>query len=323
MPDVVCLGELLVDMTAQEFGVSLENAFTFEKNAGGAPANVAVGCASLGISATLISKIGDDSFGRFLKATVHEAGVGIESLMVTAAYPTQLAFVAIGKGGVPDFEFHVSQPAHEQLTVDDLNPALLESALVFHFGPLTLLNEPARSTTFAAVEMAAEAGALISFDANYRRRLWPDEDVAYDLISEAAGVSDLVKVNREELVLLTGTDDTYDGLQSLLEMGPELVSVTLGPDGCAFAGGTYFEEIEGIQVPELVDTTGCGDAFVAGSIAWLLQSDTDVADLTGEQMLQMYRYANAAGAFASMTSGAIPSMPDPDDMKRMMKHAYD
>ena len=74
MPDVVCLGELLVDMTAQEFGVSLENAFTFEKNAGGAPANVAVGCASLGISATLISKIGDDSFGRFLKTTVHEAG---------------------------------------------------------------------------------------------------------------------------------------------------------------------------------------------------------------------------------------------------------
>lgn len=322
MPDVICLGELLVDMTGQEFGVSLENAFVFEKNAGGAPANVAVGCASLGVPTGLIAKVGNDNFGRFLKNTVHEAGVDIEGLVATDAHSTQLAFVAIGKGGVPDFEFHVKQPAHEQLTVEDLNADMIAEALVFHFGPLTLINEPARSTTFAAVEMAAEAGALVSFDANYRKSLWPDEETACDLISEAAALSDLVKVSREELLLITGTDDPYDGLQGLLEMGPELASVTLGERGCAFAGGVCYEEIEGIQIPEVVDTTGCGDAFVAASIAWLLESDTDISDLTAEQMVQMYRYANAAGAFATMTSGAIASMPDPDDMKRMLKHAY-
>ncbi len=322
MPDVVCFGELLVDMMSEQPGVSLENAFTFEKNAGGAPANVAAGCASLGVSAGLITKLGNDSFGRFLKNTIQEAGVDVSGVVMTDSYATQLAFVAISKYGVPDFEFHVKAPAHEQIAVHEVNAELIEQALVFHFGPLTLVNEPARSTTFAGVEMASAAGLVISFDANYRKSLWPDGDAAYELICQAAALSDIVKVNEAELALITGTDDPHKGLKALVAMGPELASVTLGAEGCAFANEIYYDEIAGIDVPAVVDTTGCGDAFVAASLVWLIKSDIDISDLTGEQTLQMYRHANAAGAFATMTSGAIASMPDSDDLDRMMQHIY-
>ena len=319
MTDIVCLGELLTDMTSQEIGASLENAFTFDKNAGGAPANVAAGCAGLGAAVAMITKLGDDSFGHFLRNTLRDIEVDTTGVVMTRDYATQLAFVAIGRFGEPEFEFHVKSPAHEQLTAEDINRQLVEDALVLHFGSLTLVNEPARSATLTAVEWATEAGAVISFDVNYRNSLWPDEDSAYDTLTEAISLCDLVKVNIGELELITGTDDVHSGLNALLEMGPELASVTLGADGCAFAAENYMDDVPGIEAP-VVDTTGCGDAFVAGSLAWLVASEMDISDLSGEQILKMYRFANATAALASTGAGAIASMPARDEVIDLLKH---
>lgn len=318
MADIVCLGELLVDMTCQEVGIPLARGFTFEKNAGGAPANVAAGCASLGTSVGMITKVGDDSFGRFLRDTLRDVEVDTSGVVMTKDYATQLAFVAIGRFGVPEFEFHVKRPAHEQLSPDDIKRELIEDALVVHFGSLPLVSEPAKSATLAAVQWAIDAGAVISFDVNYRKTLWPDEDVAYETLVEAVSLCDMVKVNKDELELITGTDDVHIGLRALLELGPELASVTLGSEGCAFAGESYMDEVEGIEVP-VVDTTGCGDAFVAGTLSWLVESDTDISDLSGEQLLKMYRFANAAAALAAISSGAIASMPTRDEVAELLR----
>ncbi len=319
MADIVCLGELLTDMTSQQIGVRLQHAFTFDKNAGGAPANVAAGCASLGASVAMIAKLGDDSFGRFLRNTLHDVEVDTTGVVMTKDYATQLAFVAIGRFGVPEFEFHVKTPAHEQLTSEDINRPLIEDALVLHFGSLTLVNEPARSATLTAVQWATDAGAVISFDVNYRKSLWPDGDSAYETLAEAVALCDIVKVNTEELEFITGTDDPRDGLNALLRMGPELASVTLGPEGCAFAAESYMDEVPGVEVP-VVDTTGCGDAFVAGTLSWLVGSDADISDLSGEQILKMYRFANATAALAAIGSGAIASMPARDEVMDLLKH---
>jgi len=319
MADIVCLGELLVDMSSQEVGVSLQDAYTFEKNPGGAPANVAVGCVSMGASAALVTKVGDDSFGRYLTSVMRDADVDTSGITTTPDYATQLAFVAIDRIGVPDFAFHVKDPAHEQLAPQEINRQLIEEAMVFHFGSLSLIAEPARSATLEAIDIAAEAGLLISFDPNYRPTLWPDDDAAYDAIAEAVELCDVLKVNENEMTLLTGTDDPYDGLRALWDMGPELVSVTLGPDGCAYTAGGSVDAIDGIEV-RVVDTTGCGDAFVAATLVWLGRSDRDLSELLGAHLYDLYKHANAAGALAATHKGAIPSMPTWNDIELLLAH---
>lgn len=319
MADIVCLGELLVDMSSQEIGVSLQDAYTFEKNPGGAPANVAVGCVGMGASAAMITKVGDDSFGRYLTSVLRDADVNTSGIMTTLDHATQLAFVAIDRSGLPDFAFHVKNPAHEQLSPHEVNRQLIEEAMVFHFSSLTLLAEPARSATLEAIDIAAEAGLLISFDANYRPALWPDEGTAYETISEVIELCDVLKVNENEMRLLTGTDDAYDGLRALWDMGPELVSVTLGPEGCAYTAGGSVDGIDGIGV-RVVDTTGCGDAFVAATLVWLSRCDRDLSELFGAQLHDLYSHANAAGALAATERGAIPSLPTWEDIELVLAH---
>ncbi len=319
MADIVCFGELVADMSSPDIGVSLERAYTFEKNAGGAPANVAAGCAGMGASAALIAKVGADSFGRYLTGVLRDVDVDVSGIITSADYSTQLAFVAIGRAGVPDFEFHVKQPAHEQIRPEEISRKLIEAGLFFHFGSLTLVNEPARSATMAALEIASEAGLTISFDPNYRPALWPDEDAAYNAIIEVIDWCDVLKVNENEMKLLTGTDDAYNGLRALWDMGPELVAVTLGPDGCAYTAGTSVDTVDGIEV-DVVDTTGCGDAFVAATLAWLSRTEDDIADLTGAQLYDLYAHANAAGALTAAGLGAIASMPTWDEVELMLEH---
>lgn len=320
MADIVCLGELLVDMLSQEMGVSLEQAYTFEKNAGGAPANVAVGCVSMGASAAMITEVGDDSFGRYVTSVLRDADVETRGVIISPDCATQLAFVAVDRMGVPDFAFHVKAPAHEQLAPEEINRQLIEEAMIFHFGSLTLLAEPARSATLEAIDIAAEAGLLISFDPNYRPTLWPDDDAAYDAIAETVELCDVLKVNESEMTLLTGTDDPYDGLRALWDMGPELVSVTLGPDGCAYTAGGSVDAIDGIEV-QVVDTTGCGDAFVAATLVWLSRCEQDLSELAGKQLYDLYSHANAAGALAAVHKGAIPSMPTWSDIELLLSHS--
>lgn len=317
MPDIVSLGELLIDFTSRDVGVPLEQAYTFDKNPGGAPANVAAGCASLGADAALITKVGDDSFGRFLLNAMRDAGVDDSGIVVSGDFATQLAFVSINRSGKPDFDFHVHDPAHENITVDDLDRELIQSAEVFHFGSLTLRDEPSATATLTAAEWASEAGVMVSYDPNYREDLWPDEKTADEVLGDVLGLVDVLKVNETELRLLSGTSDAPHGLELLLEMGPELVSVTLGPEGCVFGTRDSFGEIAGVQV-HVVDTTGCGDAFVAATLMQLLEVEGDPSELSETRLNDVYRFANAAAAFAATAQGAIPAMPNVREVRQLL-----
>lgn len=317
MPDIVCLGEALVDMVATVMGLNLVQTPGFNKAAGGAPTNVAAGCALLGGSAGLIAKVGQDSFGEFLRQTLWDAGVDLEHFLLTPDYATQLAFVARDERGVPDFAFHVKESADQELSAQDLDASYVSSGQVFHFGTITLINEPARSATWRALEVAEEAGLLISLDPNLRPPLWPSLDLALETMLEAVERCDFLKVSEEEMRFLTGQDHLDSGLQALHELGPELVAVTRGPLGAAVFNGTEVLEFPAFRVPVL-DTTGCGDAFVAATLVQLVAATADVADLTGDELSEIFTFASAAAAITATGAGAIPALPGREEVEELL-----
>lgn len=313
--DIVCLGELLVDMFPAELGRRLVEVSAFRPKPGGAPANVAVAAARLGARSAFIGKVGDEAFGHHLADVLRREGVDVRGMRFDQEARTGLAFIAMPDENTAEFVFYRNPGADMRLRADELDRELLQETRVFHFGSLSLGAEPSRSATMEAVRIAREASALISFDVNYRPTLWSDPDEAYDRVMATVPHVNLLKVNEVELVLLAGSEDLGTASKALLEQGPDLCVVTLGPEGSYFqvapqgatvAGGG--EHVPPFRVPT-VDATGCGDAFVAGLLCQLVSSDDWRDQLAPDRVREILRYANAVGALTSLTQGVIPALP--------------
>jgi len=229
--DIVAIGEALVDMISAEPGLSVEDAPGFVKAFGGALANVAMGCARLGARTAFIGKVGDDPFGRFLRNTFEDAGVITTGLVLTTEYETSLVFVSLDDSGKPKFYFYGRPSADLMLTPDEISADIIKASRFFHFGTVSLSAEPSRSATQAAVKMAKEAGAIISYDPNVRFHMWSRRDDAIEWTLKMMPLADLVKVNDEEAEWLTGTKNPEAAAAKLLDMGPRLALVTLGKEG--------------------------------------------------------------------------------------------
>jgi fructokinase len=306
--EVVCLGEALVDLVSTKAGVRLDRAPAFRKAAGGAPANVSVGLARLGVRSAFIGAFGVDSLGAFLTATLARAGVDLTPTCHSKG-PTALALVSLAADGDRDFLFYGDQPAHFDLRLTPRMRAAVRSARIFHFGSISLIAEPARSATLAAIDEARRAGALVSYDPNLRLNLWPNIHVARQAIRTTLPLADILKVNEDELAFLTATRSVAAGLAALSAMGPRLVVATLGAAGCAyrFPGGEG--KVAGFPA-RAVDTTGAGDAFVAGLLHGLLSNpDVIAVSSAGGELEAILTYANAAAALSTERRGGIPSLP--------------
>jgi fructokinase len=295
-------------MFPAETGRRLAEVSAFLPKPGGAPANVAVAAARLGSHSAFIGKVGDDAFGRFLIATLAGEGVETRGMRLAAEARTTMAFIAKPDPFSAEFVFYRNPGADMLLRAEELDRDLLGETRAFHFGSISLTGEPSRGATLEAARLAKEAGALISFDVNYRPSLWPRPEEALLVIEQALPLADLVKVNEAELELLAGTADLSRGSERILEKGPALCVVTLG------AAGSYFRSRrdEGPAPPfkvETVDAVGCGDAFMAG----LLRRLSAYADwrqaLEPGEMAANLRYANAVGALTALKPGVIPALP--------------
>jgi fructokinase len=309
MADVVTLGELLVDMFPAEIGRSMAEVTAFNPKPGGAPANVAVAVARLGTSVAFIGKVGDDAFGQHLKQVLVDQGVETRGMRLDEYVRTTMAFIAKPDENSAEFVFYRNPGADIMLRDDELDEELLTNAKAFHFGSLSLTNEPSRSATMAAVALARQGGALVSFDVNFRPNLWDGRRRAAIEISKLVPEVDLLKVNDDELELLTGTDDLDAGARQLLERGPQLIVVTLGPNG------SYFRTADGgYRVPpfrvKTVDAVGCGDAFIAGVLCRLIKEGDWRQELAVERLTGHLRYGNAVGALTALTQGVIPALPN-------------
>jgi fructokinase len=344
--DIVCLGELLVDMFPAELGRRLADVSAFRPKPGGAPANVAVAAARLGAQSAFIGKVGDDAFGHHLADVLRQEGVDIRGMRFDEEARTTMAFIAMPDENTAEFVFYRNPGADVRLQADELDGGLLQEARAFHFGSLSLTHEPSRGATMEAVKIAREAGALISFDVNYRPSLWRGPDEAYEAIMAVVPHADLLKVNEVEVALLVphhgdydiprprsmalnlayqdhfdgalaGSEDLNAASKFLLEQGPDLCVVTLGPDGSFFQVADGGEHVPAFKV-QTVDATGCGDAFVAGLLCQLVASDNWRDQLSPVRMRNILRYANAVGALTSLTQGVIPALPAADQVDEFL-----
>jgi sugar/nucleoside kinase (ribokinase family) len=306
--DLVCLGELLIDMFPAEIGRRLVEVSAFLPKPGGAPANVAVAAARLGKQSSFIGKVGNDAFGHHLVDTLAKEGVGTRGMRVDADARTTMAFIAMPDKHTAEFVFYRNPGADMMLQVEELDQELLQNTKGFHFGSISLIAEPSRSATKAAVDMARAEGALISFDVNYRPSLWTNSDKATRLIKEMIPFANVLKVNETELEILSGSDDLAAGSQDLFELGPDLIVITLGADGSCFRSAGGFDCVPPFRV-QTVDSVGCGDAFTAGLLSRLVSTDTWHEQLEKELLRLHLRYANAVGALTARKKGVIPALP--------------
>lgn len=322
MPEVVSLGEALIDFIPMESGVSLADVSCFKKAPGGAPANVAAGLSKLGITSSFIGKVGDDPFGRFLARTFAESGVDISRMLFDPIHSTGLAFVSLTKEGVPEFMFYRNPSADMMLTSQDLDADFIKSARVFHFGSITLISEPCKSATEAAINHALEGSLIISYDPNLRKPLWPSLDEARRGILSAMPYAHVVKVSEEELHFISEQAGIAEGANWLLTEYPNilLLAVTLGSQGAYFRTRTEEGHVPAFAV-EVVDTTGAGDGFVAGMLSRLIaviSHPSDLSNLDANLLTNVFRFANAVAAITTTRAGAISALSTRDDVEQFL-----
>lgn len=313
--DVAAVGESLIDFTPS--GTNEHGSELFAKNPGGAPANVLAMCAKLGLSTAFIGKVGNDSFGNFLRGTMEDAGIDCRGLVMSDEYPTTLAFVQLSSTGDRSFSFYRKNCADVLLDPSELDRGVIESCRVMHFGGVSLTDEPARSATLEAVRAAKAAGALVSYDPNYRPPLWKSEAEAAEVMRSALPLADIIKVSGDELELLCGQSDPARGAEELMKQGARLVMVTLGANGAYYLTANSSGYSHAYDVPT-VDTTGAGDTFMGSVLAMVLREQS-LDDISPERWSWIMSFAGAAGSLATTRPGAIPAMPDENGTLECMR----
>ena len=315
MFSVTALGELLIDFT--DAGTSASGQKLFERNPGGAPANVLVALERLGCSCAFIGKVGTDMHGDFLRATLMANDINCDGLISDPDYFTTLAFVALDQNGERTFSFARKPGADTQLRPEELRRDIIENSQVFHVGSLSLTNEPARSATIAALEMAKAAGCVMSYDPNYRDTLWDGPEVASEQMRSITSYMDLIKISGEECVLMTGQEDPDAAAKALLAAGAKVVCVTLDADGALVACKEGSATVPSFRV-EAVDTTGAGDSFWGGFLCAFLDSKLKPEDVTLDDAKSFARFGNAVASLCVRGRGAIPSMPTLAEVEKVL-----
>ena len=306
--DVVALGEVLIDFaphSLNEAGYPVLSA-----NPGGAPGNFLAALSRYGCRTAMIGKVGDDMFGRLLVRTLQEAGIGTAGLVADPNVFTTLAFVSLDASGNRDFSFARKPGADTCLEPSEISGSLLADTKVFHFGTLSLTDEPAASATRRAVELARENGALVSLDPNLRKPLWKSEADAKDAMEWSLRRADVVKISDEEIEWLWGLSPE-DGARKLLsEYGVSLVYATLGPKGCHAATRSCAVDVASPSGIRVVDTTGAGDIFGGSAMSQLVRTGKAPADLNEEELRNIVRFACTAASLSTRKHGGINSVPD-------------
>ena len=268
MYDIVSLGELLIDFTCQS--VDADGYPTMAAHPGGAVANFLAAPAKFGMKTALMCKVGNDAFGKMLTSTLEKVGIDTQGVVTASDVFTTLAFVTLDETGDREFSFARKPGADTCIRFDELDLRLIDEARAFHFGTLSLTDEPAREATVKAVAYAKERGKLITFDPNLRKPLWKTMELAKEQMLWGLGHTDVVKISDEEVEFLFGLG-VEDGAKYILEnFGVKLVFVTCGAEGCFFKNAIAEGKVPSLSGISVVDTTGAGDIFGGSAVYQLL-----------------------------------------------------
>ena len=317
MIEVVALGELLIDFASK--GADAKGYPLMQALPGGAPANFLAALTKYGKSTAFLGKVGDDTFGHLLLGTLNEAGIETRGIVVDPAVFTTLAFVTFDETGDRSFSFARKPGADTQLSWEEVDKSLIDEAKVFHFGTLSLTDEPARMATRKAVAYAKEQGKLITYDPNLRKPLWKSETEAREQILWGLYQADVVKISDEEVEFLWNCTPEEGADKLLTEFDVSLAMVTLGPKGCILKTKNAACTVPGPKV-QAVDTTGAGDIFGGSAVSCLLDLNKTIDQLTEEDLLQIGRFAVTAASLSTEHPGGIPSIRPKDVVLHTMEN---
>ena len=312
MFDVVALGELLIDFapkSVNEAGYPVLSA-----NPGGAPGNFLAALTKYGCRTAMIGKVGDDAFGRLLTQTLAEAGIETRGIVSDPAVFTTLAFVSLDENGNRDFSFARKPGADTCLKPEEIDEGLLEDARVFHFGTLSLTDEPAASATRQAVSLAKRRSLLVSLDPNLRKPLWKREEDARAAMEWSLRQADIVKISDEEIEWLWGLSPEEGAQKLIREYGVSLIYATLGPKGCHAVTKSAAVTVPRPAGIHVVDTTGAGDIFGGSAMSRFLKLNKAPAELTEEELREIVRFACTAASLSTQKHGGITSVPEEADV---------
>lgn len=316
MIDVVALGELLIDFACQS--TDAEGYPTMAAHPGGAPANFLAALTKFGAKTALLGKVGADTFGKLLIGTLNKAGIETRGLVSTEDVFTSLAFVTFDEHGDREFAFSRKPGADTCIRFEELDLSLIDEAKVFHFGTLSLTDEPARSSTYKAVAYAKNKGKLITYDPNLRKPLWKDLDTAKEQLIWGLRQADVVKISDEEVKFLFNLS-VEDGADYILKnFGVKLVFVTCGAEGCFFKNAVAQGHVPSLDGIKVVDTTGAGDIF-GGSAVWkLLQTGKAPELLNATELADVARFVCTSAGLSTTKPGGISSVPEKSQVQKWM-----
>lgn len=315
--DVTAIGELLIDFACKstdEAGYP-----TMAANPGGAPGNLLAALNSYGCRTAFLAKVGGDAFGKMLINTMKKAGIEDSGIVVDPDVFTTLAFVTLDEGGNRTFSFARKPGADTRLEFDELKLELIDECRDFHFGTLSLTDEPAKTTTRKAIAYAKEKGKLISFDPNLREPLWRTLDEARTEILWGLSQADIVKISDEETGFLWGCNPGEAAEKLHREFGVSIVFVTLGPNGCYYSGNGASGTVPAPKGIKPVDTTGAGDIFGGSVLSQLLNKNKPLDEFTGDELREAAAFACCAASLSTQRLGGISSVPPIEEVKALLE----
>ncbi|NLM14185.1 MAG: sugar kinase [Epulopiscium sp.] len=272
----------------------------FKKTIAGAESNVAIGLARLGHEVGWFSKLGDDEFGRYIKATIRGEGVDVSRVRVDSEHNTGLIFKERFAHVNPNVYYYRKNSAAANMTPEDLDEEYIKSAKILHLTGITpALSKSARETVYKAIKIAKDNGVLISFDPNIRLKLWSVQE-AKPVLLKIAESADIIFPGIDEGKLLLGLKNPEEIAKSFIDMGCKIVAVKLGKEGCYVANEDKAEYVAGYPVEEVEDTVGAGDGYAAGFLSGILRNLS---------ITECAQYANGVGAMATLVSGDMEGLP--------------
>ncbi len=313
MFDVVALGELLIDFAPHSTNAS--GYPVLSANPGGAPGNFLAALCRYGCRTAMIGKVGDDAFGRLLEDTLKKAGIDTRGVIRDKRCFTTMAFVSLDESGNRDFSFARKPGADTCLTPEEVKEEMIADSRVFHFGTLSLTDEPAASATRRAVELAKRNGCLVSLDPNLRKPLWPTEEAAKAAIEWSLRQADIVKISDEEIAFLWGLTPEQGAEKLIGEYGASLVYATLGPKGCYARTKNAQVTVASPSGIQVRDTTGAGDIFGGSAMSRFLKTGKRPEELTEEDLFGIVRFACTAASLSTQKQGGITSVPAPEEVE--------
>ncbi|PIJ41485.1 aminoimidazole riboside kinase [Tatumella sp. OPLPL6] len=291
------LGDAVIDLLPESEGRLLQCP-------GGAPANVAVGIARLGGNSAFIGRVGEDPFGKFLQNILKKEQVSTDYMHFDAEQRTSTVVVGLDEEGERSFTFMVKPSADLFLVNQDLPGFQAEEWL--HCCSIALSREPSRATTLEAMARIRRAGGKVCFDPNIREDFWPNEQTLRDTLAQALTLADVIKLSEDELQFISGSHQLEQGIARVVEAyKPELLVITRGKEGVTafYQGNLSYHEAKPVVS---VDTTGAGDAFVAGLLYGL---STRGFPQSPSQLESVLALAQVCGALATTAKGAMTALP--------------